>query len=111
VCHGGGHRFLRLFDITYVGWESEHLCGRLLAQDRVFACVQRLLFTRNDHQRCAGTREMQSCLEADAARCASDQDDLLRKSLRVVMDLWVDERINAENITILALLQQAGYRD
>jgi hypothetical protein len=58
-------------------------------------------------------RETQRCLEADAARCASDQNDLPRKSLRVVMDLWVDERIDAtgDNITVLVLLQQwqAGH--
>jgi hypothetical protein len=51
---------------------------------------------------------MQSCLEADAARCTSDQDDLPRKSLCVVMDLRVDEGIDADNIIGLALLQQAG---
>jgi hypothetical protein len=109
VCHGSGDCFLRLLDITHVGREGEYLCGRSLAQDRFFACVQRLLLTRDDHQRCASTREMQGCLEADAARCTSDQDDLPRKILRVVEDLWVDERINADNITVLALLQQAGH--
>jgi hypothetical protein len=69
---------------------------------RVFACVQHLLPTRDDHQRCAGTREMQGCLEADTARCTSDQDDLTREILCVVMDLWVDERIDADNVTDLA---------
>ena len=48
---------------------------------------------------------------ADAARCTSDQDDFAvrRKSLRVVMDLWVDERIEADKFTVLLLLQQAGH--
>jgi len=50
---------------------------------------------------------MQGRLEADAARCTSDQDNLSRKSLRVVMDFWVDERIDADNVTVLVLLQQA----
>ena len=109
VCYGGGDRFLRLLDITHVSWEGEHLCRRSLAQDRAFACVQRLLLTRDDHQRCAGTREMQGCFKADATRCTSDQDDLPGKTLRVVMDLWVDERIDADNITVLALLQQVGH--
>ena len=37
----------------------------------VRAYAQHLLLTRNDRQRRARTREMQSCLEADAARRAS----------------------------------------
>ena len=52
---------------------------------------------------------MQGCLEADAARCTSDQDHLPCKSLRVVMDFWVDEWIDAGNILVLALLQEAGH--
>ena len=90
VCHGSGNRFLRLLDITHVGWEGEYLCRRSLAQDRIFACIQGLLLTRDDHQRCAGTREMHGRLEADAAGCTSNKDDLPRQSLCVVMDLWVD---------------------
>lgn len=46
-------------------------------------------------------------IEADAARCTSDQDDLPRKILRVVVDLWVDEKIDADYITDLAHFEES----
>jgi len=38
---------------------------------------------------------MQGRLETDAARCAGDQDDFSRERLRIVVVLWIDERVNA----------------
>ncbi len=52
-----------------------------------------------------------NCLETDFPRCARDQDDLTRESLRVAMDIWVDEWINTEKVTVLALLLQAGHHN
>jgi hypothetical protein len=47
---------------------------------------------------------MQGCLETDAARRASDQDDPPRERLGVVVDLWVDERVYADNPRLALLV-------
>ncbi len=87
VGYGDSDRFLRLLDVTYVGWEGENLCGRSLTQDGISACVH----------------------ETNAARCARNQDNLPRERLRVVADLRVDEWINADRNTVLVLLPQVKH--
>ena len=73
-------------------------------QDRVPACVQGLLLARDNRQGCASPREIQGRLETNSARCATDQDDLSSECLRVVVGLWVDEGVNADNHRLALLM-------
>src|ERR1700679_711563 len=72
----------------------EHLCGRSLVS---------LLASSASCLRATIIRDAPARAECKVASrpMPRDQDDLPREILRVVMDLWVDERIAADNITDL----------
>ena len=94
VCYSCGDDLLRSFHVTHVGREDEDLCSGVLTENHISARIEFCLAA--GHQREIGACEgvLQCDLGTNAARRVGNEHHLACESLRIVMDLEVDSRVD-----------------
>lgn len=90
VFHRGSDHLFSPGHIAHIGRKGKDLCGGTLAENRIFALVEGSLRPSHQCERGTSTGVLQRNLGTDAARCASDQHNLVCECLCVVVDLGVD---------------------
>jgi hypothetical protein len=94
VCYSCGDCLLRSCDVTHVGREDEDLSSEVLAENHVSGRIKFCLAA--GHQREIGASEgvLQRDPGTNAARRAGDEHHLACESLRFMMDLGIDGRVD-----------------